>query len=369
MYQAKVNQRGEAFFSKLNVGTYDFHIILQRGEENEKQLVKEEITVDGKKSSFDIFGKIDSENSPQQNQQDASDDSSQIDLETSKPQPISDSFSKHSCNCVAFRFDDIQNFWLNDVQIKVMETFYEKETPVTIGIIGNHFGKDEKLVNSVKNFVNANFDLEIANHGWEHEDFAKYNKNEQSELLKKSNDALTEILGVTPTTFIPPLNSFNEDTLYAMTENGLKYFSTELDESDAVYQVSGFSVYHFPEGAATGKLNKEISLFEGLSHEETLSDIHTSIENYGFAVVTLHPQEFSVIKDETYSNMVNQHQIDELKSLIAAIDENSFEVVLLSEIDKKSIVIANEIPSWVKNNAQWWGGGRQNLGSRFFKRN
>ena len=28
-----------------------------------------------------------------------------------------------TCNCVAFRLDDVQDYWLNDVQIDIMKKF------------------------------------------------------------------------------------------------------------------------------------------------------------------------------------------------------------------------------------------------------
>ena len=363
--QTNVNSRGEARFTNLSVGTYELRIILNNGDENEKQVITEELVLDGTKVSFDIFTVDLYPELVSTNDDILTPDiienvnQNKIDLQINDSlDTVNDNSTttKVSCNCVAFRFDDVQNFWLNDVQIKVIDTFHEKNTPVTVGIIGNHFGKDEKLVNSINNLVQAEFDIEIANHGWQHEDFAKYQKDEQSDLLKKSNQAILETLGISPTVFIPPLNSFDDDTLSAMSENGIKYFSTELDESDIVYQVSDYPIYHFPEGATTGKLNKEISLFEGLSPEETFSDILTSMENYGFAVVTMHPQEFSTIKDGTYSNIINQIQVDELKSLIDTIGENDIDMVLLSEINEKSSITtsAPAVPQWIKNNAGWW---------------
>ena len=364
--QSVVSPRGDARFSSLLAGVYELHIIQHLDRDEEKKIITEHLMLDKQGQSIYIFGvKI------YPNTKDSTKDISTNTINDTAiqnetvPHTINDSddtsdvdsvVPKLSCNCVAFRFDDVQNFWLNDVQIKVFDTLHQKDVPVTLGIIGNHFGKDEKLVNAIAELIQADADIEIANHGWEHEDFAVYQKEEQSDLLKKSNQALFETIGVSPTVFIPPLNSFNNDTLLAMSENGIKYFSTEIDESDVVYQILGFSIYHFPEGATTGELNKDISLFEGLSHQETFSDIQTSIANYGFAVVTMHPQEFSTIKDGTYSNTINQNQIEELKLLIDTINKHNIDTVLISNINEKSSVIKNDnsIPQWVKNNARWW---------------
>ena len=260
-----------------------------------------------------------------------------------------------SCNCVAFRFDDVQNNWLNNVQIKIINTFNDREVPLTLGVIGKNFGTDKNLSKSIKAMINEEF--EIANHGWEHEDFSKYTKEEQSNLLNLSNKAIQESLGILPTVFIPPMNSFNNETLSAMEENGLKYFSTELDESDVIYKIGHHSIYHFPEGATTGELNKNSMIFEGLSNQETFAGIVASLENNGFAVVTLHPQEFSIIEEGVYTNNINQDQIDELNLLIDKINEDEIQIVLISEINEKSSLIEfkkGQIPSWVKMYANWW---------------
>ena len=92
--------------------------------------------------------------------------------------------SSERCNCVAFRLDDIQNGWLYDVQIEVLDKFMEKNIPLTIGIIGNYLEGD--MANHVKKITNENDSLiEIANHGWLHEDFTILDKKTQGQLMEK----------------------------------------------------------------------------------------------------------------------------------------------------------------------------------------
>ena len=267
---------------------------------------------------------------------------------------------KKSCNCVAFRFDDVQNYWLNNVQMAVIETFYQRQIPLTIGVIGENFGEDSILSGKITNLMNEEFELDVANHGWQHEDFSNFSKYEQSDLLKLTNQSIQESLGITPIVFIPPLNSFNNDTLNAMEENGLRYFSTELDESEIIYQYENSSTFHFPEGATTGILDKEKYQFQGLSSTATFADIQASIDVHGFGVVTLHPQEFSIIENGVYTNKINQDQFNQLNLLFDKIQENEFEIVLISEIDEKSSLIPFEkekIPFWVKSFSKLWAKG------------
>lgn len=46
---------------------------------------------------------------------------------------------------VAFRLDDVQDSWLHDAQVAIMDTFQKAGVPLTVGIIGGLFGRHESL--------------------------------------------------------------------------------------------------------------------------------------------------------------------------------------------------------------------------------
>ncbi len=264
--------------------------------------------------------------------------------------------SKSSCNCVAFRMDDIQDFWLNQVQLEIMNTFQEKNADLTVGIIGNSFGKDRTIKNYImENKGNDGF-LELANHGWDHEDFTQYNSVAQEFLLSKTNSKINDMFGITPTVFIPPFNSFNSETIHAMKKLGMTHFSSELDFSEPPYPLSGQNVYNFPETAFTGALNEDRTQFVGLHHSDTMRQIDSSLSEYGFAVVTIHPQDFAVYHQESYRNEADQLQIEQLDSLISNLLDSGVSIVPISEINTESE--KGDIPSWIKNNAKWWYEGK-----------
>jgi hypothetical protein len=54
------------------------------------------------------------------------------------------------CRCVAFRLDDIQDHYLREVQIELMEVFERRGLDLTVGVIGNYFGDDPVMVSYVK---------------------------------------------------------------------------------------------------------------------------------------------------------------------------------------------------------------------------
>jgi len=105
----------------------------------------------------------------------------------------------------------------------------------------------------------------------------------------------------------------------------------------------------------------------GISSDRTLSDVFEGIEKYGFAVITLHPQEFSVYEGGEYTNKVQQEQLSELELLINKIKSHDIDIVPLEQINKKIQVVTLDsqkdpsepyfIPVWIKNNAGWWRDG------------
>jgi len=237
-----------------------------------------------------------------------------------------------NCNCIAFRLDDIQDYWLTDSQIEIMEVFKERAIPLTIGIIGNKIGEDEGIVSYIQQRIPSDL-LEIANHGWNHEHFKDYNFTTQISLIKNTNTNIQKIFGITPSVFIPPYNEFNEDTISALNKNNITYFSSSTSQSKPPYHLANSQMYNFPEAAATGKQTYKGSLIEGVSHDITLYELHKSISERGFAVVMLHPQEFSIIENGKYSENVNWKQIMELELLLDQIQSEELYVVPISKIN------------------------------------
>ncbi len=257
-----------------------------------------------------------------------------------------------SCNCVAFRLDDIQDFFLADVQIELIKTFQRNNVDLTIGVIANQIGKDIDLTDFVSSVSDAP-GIGFANHGWNHDDFAQFDTVGQEMLILRSNNKIVELFGVEPTVFIPPFNSYNDATVSALLSLEFTHFSSELDFATPPFPLSGQTLYHFPETAFTGELNDERTQFVGLSADTTFDQVTKSISEHGFAVVTLHPQEFSLFYHQNYQNDVNFAQIEQLEILFGKLNEHNIDTVLISEINtepnQKLIV-----PQWIKNNAQWW---------------
>ena len=71
------------------------------------------------------------------------------------------------CNCVNFRFDDVQDYWLQGAQLSAFEHFLSRNFPLTLGIIMGGTGEDLKIIEKVRQ-GNQDRIFELAIHGWNH---------------------------------------------------------------------------------------------------------------------------------------------------------------------------------------------------------
>jgi peptidoglycan/xylan/chitin deacetylase (PgdA/CDA1 family) len=248
------------------------------------------------------------------------------------------------CNCVAFRLDDVQDYYLNQAQMEVIRTFEKKNASLTVGVIGNFIGDDIVLVDFLKKRIANNNALEVANHGWDHEDFTLFDRDQQSDLLSRSNEKIFEELGVVPRVFITPYNQMNNDTLAAMAENSIHVVSANVTEDHPpfVRNMTGgadvSAIYHLPATAKTGDLNKDNTQWLGVKHGETLSAVKASMEEHGYALVMMHPQEFSARDGLNFQNRVDGEQMAELELLLDAMADEGYTIVTVSQLASYSAI-------------------------------
>ena len=336
--KSQANSRGEAYFSSIPSKEYSL-VILKNGVVDTLWQEKK-IAITGQENMFKMIKTNELPIIPDVIEETPTEDN----------EPIS------SCDCVAFRFDDVQDYWLNDVQIAYINTFVEKNIPLTAGIVADSFGNDQKITNVIKDATSKN-KLEIASQGVGNAPFTDFSKEEQDNLLKQSIVEIVDSVGVRPHIFVPPQNRYNDDTKQILIENKFTHLSSNISLGELPpFPLEGETLYKFPETATTGKYNLEQNLFTGLSSNDTYSDTINSLKKYGFAVITSHPQEFAVIQNGTYTNQINKEQINELESLIQKLQSDGIRIVSIDKINLNSTTII--IPQWIKNNAGWWASGQ-----------
>lgn len=358
--------KGEIYFSNLPSGIYTASVL--KDGKIDPLWKDSRIIISGKVSEFDLMqANPIMPHSSDTNSESIDNHSTNESIIITEPIVYEPSIEKFtlSCKCVAFRLDDVQDYWLNNIQLSLMDKFSQNKIPLTVGIIANSFGEDVKITEMVKSKLEKN-EIIIANHGLDNTPFTLFDKNKQDSMLKESTKKIFNDLGVSPKIFIPPQNRFNEDTKEVLIENGFTHLSASMLNDSEPFPLKNQQLYRFPELSTTGDYVPSQNRILGVSAEKTFEDAMIALEKYGFVVITIHPQEYSVFQGGEYLNEINSFQMDELQSLIDKIQTYDLQVVNLDEINSKikviptkdnSVVSNSAVPGWIKNNAGWWRDG------------
>jgi peptidoglycan/xylan/chitin deacetylase (PgdA/CDA1 family) len=246
--------------------------------------------------------------------------------------------NEQACNCVVFRYDDIQDYWISATQRAVMDKFIEKNQKVSLGVVLNFIGNDPNIINKVEQGLAAElFELDI--HGWNHVDYTGLSLEDQENTLFSAVQKLDNVFGVSTPVFIMPYNKFNEDTLTAMNNNGLSVISSEFDlDSYPIYHADGtgsdikdvHGIYHLPQ--ATTFADHTGGVITYLPQSVILSDVSDAISTYGYAVITIHPQDFRLVEGGVPTSNPDPQRLAELESLIDALLAQNYEIVNFQDV-------------------------------------
>lgn len=242
------------------------------------------------------------------------------------------------CGCVNFRLDDVGSD-LVIATTAVMDTFLAKNHCLSLGLVMNPIGADSILLEKI--FYGSKIGLfELVLHGWDHVDYSKLSEIKQQESLFKASEKMQNLFGKVSKVFIPPYGSFNASTLQAMNKVGittissLQNYEVEKDIFKTAGKRSGRadanSIYHLPETAGFERWNGHGLIRVPINR--ILNNIDLSINQYGYAVVTLHPVTFLKLQDGNSIEVVDEHQVNDLKTLIDCIESKNISITSFSNI-------------------------------------
>src|SRR5581483_9095886 len=266
------------------------------------------------------------------------------------------------CNCVIFRIDDIQDYFDDHAQVAVLDLFLKQNKSLSTGIIMNAIGADQTIMDKVIEGRDKGL-FELSIHGWDHVDYSKLTEKEQENTMVMANNKMHKLFNTNASMFIPPYNTFNNDTLKAMTQTKLRILSSSTTEDKNVsgYFVAngqgrlddGRTIYHMPEIVTFSVVQD--GQWIRIPNEEIIKAIDNSVTKYGYGVVLLHPQNFVTVQNGKSTQEVDYNAIDDLERLVKIFAANyeisTFEKVVKSEprlftltssLDGKSYAIAGK---------------------------
>ncbi len=204
---------------------------------------------------------------------------------------------------VIFRYDDYSANSVTDAELKIIEAFRKHRIPITFGVIpfkvaGDvHDPSPQDLLplDSVKGeILKTGFEegfLDISMHGYSHQsnsseylsEFANLDYKEQLKRLSEGKEYLQNITGAPVTTFLPPWNTYDLNTLSALEESG---FST-LSANKKGLVTKGSNLHYLPVSCGLTEL------------KDAVKAARRSSDNQPLVVALLHDYDFLDINEET----------------------------------------------------------------------
>ena len=337
--QSPVTIRGLAYFSNLKVGDYIFKVM----QENNTQWGTSKIIIDGSKLSFDVFESqktpalpmpVPVTPQPLPPEPVPVSPSSPVAPNTTQATQSPAEFTISNCNCVAFRLDNVQDYWLDNVQTKIIDIFDKKNASLTIGIIGNAFGNDAKLTDNIKSKIDTG-KIDVAINGWSFEDFTTDTEYQQVQLLEQSKNKISTIFGTTPSIFIPPYGKSNNDTFYAMINNDIYFISGNADTNTPLALVG--KIHSYPPTVFTDT-SQYHNANQSDINSKIMSDIRNSVKVNGYAIVTINFQDEAQNNGTAKINIPDIKKIQNLESMIDGVRNNGYQIVTIKAISNPSSV-------------------------------
>jgi peptidoglycan/xylan/chitin deacetylase (PgdA/CDA1 family) len=232
---------------------------------------------------------------------------------------------------IIFRLDDIQDYWLRDAQLSLMDLFLFRKQNLSLGLIMNSVGKDLEMIEKIKEGEEKGL-FEVAIHGWDHLDYSSLSEQQQNESLERANQKIMDIFGHTATTLIAPYGLFNDTTVKVLPELGIHIISANssaentYDGNRSVFIAKGDSrknkkcqqIFHLPSTVPFKLylLGRRIDI----PLKTIITRIRNNIHRCGYGVIVLHPQDFVKIdKNGNFTEILEQENIQLISNLIDLI--------------------------------------------------
>jgi peptidoglycan/xylan/chitin deacetylase (PgdA/CDA1 family) len=254
--------------------------------------------------------------------------------------------TRSNCNCVVFRMDDIQDYWIGSAQLAAMNQFTDRNQSLTLGIIMDSLGNDSYILNKVREGSNSGL-FELAVHGWNHTDHTKLTEEEQRNSMYEANSKMIDLFGKASEIFIPPLGSFNDATISAMRQANMTILNANTSSFNEL-QLNGSnnntesqtlssdsiqpqSLFYIPATIAFKDYYQDKPIKNSI--QNIFNNVTQSVSTNGYAVIVIHPQDFVKIDPNgSLTDTLDENEINDLSHLIDLMLSNNIRLGSFSEI-------------------------------------
>lgn len=242
------------------------------------------------------------------------------------------------CRCVVFRVTGIQDYFANQSQIEIMDMFLKTNQSLTLGLIMNHIGDDQEIVEKLKEGSRKGI-FELAANGWNFSDYSLLPEEEQKASLLQANKKMDNLFLLSSRIFIPPYASYNNSTQEAMRKANFSVLSSDIgiNQIDASlmnisYPSQNQTKYSIPSISSFNSYNSTGNTVE-VPIQKIKSDINRSIDKLGYAVINLDPQFFLINGQQDDLSSLNVTRINNLANLIdLIISSGIYKIASFSDI-------------------------------------
>jgi peptidoglycan/xylan/chitin deacetylase (PgdA/CDA1 family) len=204
---------------------------------------------------------------------------------------------------VIFRYDDYSANSVTEAELIIIEAFRKHDIPITFGVIPFKVSGDPEdptprdllpLDSAKGEILKSGYQegiLDISMHGYTHQsngsaylsEFASLDYMEQVKRLSEGKEFLQNLTGACVTTFLPPWNTYDLNTLSALEESGF----TTLSANRKGLAIKGPNLHYLPISCALTEL------------KDAVRAARKSSDNQPLVVALLHDYDFLDINAAT----------------------------------------------------------------------
>jgi hypothetical protein len=226
---------------------------------------------------------------------------------------------------IAFRLQNVHDNYLTNAHIAIMSAFAKAQIPLTVGLVSNLMNQNDVTLKNYLQGASSNSTLfDFACNGFNFEEFANLTRTQQETILFQCTTAIQNYVpnAVVPDVFIPPYNSYNNDTLLALSTAGygvLSAFGTCLPSNTQW-------PYTFNSLASTAS-SGNAGYGNGIPAGQTLDQIIAQVNTCGYSVVGMDGSAFADAANPVFA--VNTAQLTQLDNLLTSVPSLGCQIVLL----------------------------------------